>query len=42
MIENNGYSKDIKEFASCFESKFNPYQQHDAQEFFLALSNSLQ
>jgi ubiquitin C-terminal hydrolase len=34
--------QDIKEFASGFESKFNPYEQHDAQEFFLHLVNALQ
>ncbi len=41
-IEDNGKTQDIREFAGCFEGKFNPYEQHDAQEFFLHVGNLLQ
>lgn len=42
IIESGASKQEVKEFASCFESKFNPYEQHDAQEFFLHLVNLLQ
>lgn len=38
----NKKPQEIKEFAAYFESKFNPLEQHDTQEFFLHVANLLQ
>lgn len=35
LTENKISPQSIKDFAANFESKFNPYEQHDAQEFIL-------
>ncbi len=43
LVDGSGsQTHEIKELASCFENKFNPYEQHDVQEFFLHISNLLQ